>query len=90
MKSDTYLEVTYRHGKPLAAYLHLPGRRSDRAARSSKASAGLVVDYAEDGSPVGIEITSPTSVTLEAINSILTKLNQQALAQEELSPLMAG
>ncbi|HUT56743.1 MAG TPA: DUF2283 domain-containing protein [Phycisphaerae bacterium] len=90
MKGYTYLEVTYRQGKPLAAYLHLPGRRSDRAARSRKAAPGLVVDYAEDGRAIGIEITSPKSVTLEAVNSILAELHQQALAEEELSPLMAG
>jgi hypothetical protein len=85
-----YLEMTYRHGKPLAGYIHLPRRDGDRVARSQKAAPGLVVDYAADGRPIGLEITSPATVSLQAINELLLTLHQQTLTEAELAPLLAG
>src|SRR2546427_2280121 len=54
-----YLEVTFRKGRAIAAYLYLPRRGTERAARVSKASAGLLIDYDPQGKPIGIEITAP-------------------------------
>jgi hypothetical protein len=34
---DAYLEVTYRKGRPLAAYLYLPREPGVKIARSEKA-----------------------------------------------------
>jgi hypothetical protein len=90
MSSDTYLEITYRHGKPLAGYLRLPRREGDSAARSQKHAAGLVVDYAEDGRPIGIEITSPANASIEAINDLLSQLHINSIAEQELAPLLAS
>ncbi len=90
MTREIYLEMTYRRGKPLAAYLHLPRKEGDKVVRSRKAAAGLVVDYAADDRPIGVEITSPSGVSLESINKLLAALHQQALSQEELAPLLAG
>jgi hypothetical protein len=47
MKS--YLEVTYRKGKPLAAYWYLPRKPGDFAARTVPSGSGLNLDFAEDG-----------------------------------------
>ena len=90
MSKEIYLEMTYRHGRPLAGYLYLPRQEGDRAVRSDKAAPGLVVDYASDGRPIGVEIASPSSVSLQAINELLTNLHQQTLKEEELAPLLPG
>jgi hypothetical protein len=44
-----YLEVTFRKGRPVAAYLYLPRRGAEHAARVSKASPGLLIDFNPDG-----------------------------------------
>ena len=90
MTREVYLEITYRHGEPVAGYLYLPRREGDRAVRSRKTDHGLVVDFAEDGRPIGIEITSPSAVSPAAVNSLLAELHQETLTQEELAPLLAG
>ena len=83
------LVITYVRGDIIAGYLYLPGRRGDHAARSRKAESGLVVDFAEDGRPIGIEITLPSVVTVEAVNKILTKLKLAPIGDEELWPFFA-
>jgi hypothetical protein len=55
----TYLEITFRSGEPLAAYLYLPREEGDRSARVKKHGPGLVVDLTEDGRPIGVEIAIP-------------------------------
>lgn len=42
---NSYLEVTFRHGRPLAAYLYLPREPSDQSHRTEKAAPGLVIDF---------------------------------------------
>lgn len=86
-KWDVYLEMTYRRGKAVIGYLYLPRRKGDHAARSQERPPGLVVDFAEDGRPIGIEIISPSAVTPEMINSLLRELHVQPVDQEELAPL---
>jgi hypothetical protein len=90
MTKGIYLRVSYRRGRPLAAYLTLPRMGNEFSVRSRKASPGLVVDYAADGRPIGIEITSPSIVTLKAVNDLLSELHQQTIGEEELAPLLAG
>ena len=36
----SYLEVTYRKGRPLAAYYYLPRRDGDKSARTERAERG--------------------------------------------------
>lgn len=60
------LQITYRKGRPLAAYLYLAHPTGERSAKMEASPDGLVVvDYAADGRPIGIEITAPEAVTLE-------------------------
>ena len=66
--NDSYLEVTFRHGRPLAAYLYLPRRTSDKSHRSERAEAGLVIDFARTGKPIGIEITAPARLSTTTLN----------------------
>jgi len=90
MTRDTYLEVTYRQGKPVAAYLYFPGGANAEVARTQKMKPGLVADFAADGRPIGLEIVSPSAVSLQDVNEVLQSLNKEALPEEEFAPLNAG
>jgi hypothetical protein len=48
-----YLEVTYRHGRPLAAYLYLPRQPGEKSYKTTKAHQGLIIDCGERGNPIG-------------------------------------
>jgi hypothetical protein len=87
---DTYLEVTYRKGRPLAAYYYLPRSDGDRSARTERAAGGLLVDYTADGRPIGIEIVSPGSLQLSDLNGLLERLGFAPVAREDLAPLVAA
>lgn len=82
-----YLEITYRTGRPLAAYYSLPRRPGQTVHRSHPVEAGLVVDLDCKGAPLGIEITAPTVVTLAAMNRVLRELGLPALTRAEFQPL---
>lgn len=86
---DRYLEVTFRKGKPLAAYLHLPRKPGARSVRSEKAGHGIVVDFGENGEVIGLEITAPGACTVAEINDVLERLGHGRIGSEELSPVAA-
>ena len=85
-----YLEVTYREGKPLAAYLYLPRESGATSVRTEKVSRGLLVDYDGHGEPIGLEITEPGHVSVEQVNRALAALGLPEAAPEELAPLPAA
>jgi uncharacterized protein YuzE len=85
--SQPYLEITFRRGRPLAAYYYLPRRPGQKSHRSRRVEAGLVVDYARNGEPIGIEITTPSIITLAAMNRVLKLLGFPPLKRAELQPL---
>lgn len=85
-----YLEVTYRKGRALAAYYYLPRREGDRCVRTERGPGGLVVDYADDGRAIGIEITSPAALDLGQFNRLLQDLGHEAIGRDELAPLAAA
>ena len=88
--NQRYLEVTFRKGRFIAAYLYLPRRPDDRSVRTERREQGLIVDYAPDGRPIGIEITSPKSVTLAKLNEVLTAIHQAPATREEVAPVLAA
>jgi len=88
--NEAYLEVTYRHGRPLAGYYYLPRRPRDRAFRTARGPAGLLIDYARGGRAIGIEITAPSVLSLAAMNRVLRDLGQRPIKRTELSPLLAA
>lgn len=88
--TDRYLEVTYRKGKPFAAYLFLPRRPDDRSARTERFSETLIIDYAADGRPIGVEIVHPRAVTNDEINRALAHIDQPPLGEEDFAPLRAA
>ena len=87
---EAYLEVTFRHGRPLAAYLYLPRQAGDKSHRTSRVEPGLVIDFNDSGSPIGIEFTAPTKVTVDVLNEVLHALGQRGVTQADLAPLRAA
>lgn len=87
---ERYLEVTFRKGKPLVAYVYLPRRAGVQSVRTEEAMPGVLVDYAAGREPIGIEITAPGQVTVEEVNAVLEKLGLAAMGPEELAPLKAA
>jgi uncharacterized protein YuzE len=87
---EPYLEVTFRRGRPIAAYLYLPRETGERSFRTSKAEAGMVIDFGQKGNPIGIEITAPTKVTIADLNHVLIKLGLPPMQDNELAPLRAA
>jgi uncharacterized protein YuzE len=88
--SERYLEVSYRNGRPFAAYLFLARRPDDRSTRTERFTEILIIDYAEDGRAIGIEIVHPEAVDMDEMNRALAHLGQAPLRQEELAPLRAA
>jgi hypothetical protein len=84
---ERYLQITFRNGKPLAAYLYLPRQAGVKSARTVEAASGVLVDYAPSGEPIGLEITTPSHVTVDQVNTVLESLGLSAIAPEELAPL---
>jgi len=82
-----YLQVTFRKGKALAAYLHLPRARGATAARSDLRPRGLVVDFTAEGEVFGVEITAPTLVDLDALNDLLHDPRVDGVEPADLAPL---
>lgn len=84
------VQVTYRKGRPLAAYIYLDRRSGEKAARTEKITQDLLVDYGPDGGPVGIEIVSPGAVHLDDILGVFDRLGLGRPTSEDLAPLQAA
>jgi hypothetical protein len=87
---EAYLEVTYRHGQPLAAYFYLPRHTRQKSARTRRVEPGLIIDLAATGQPLGIEITAPALVTLTILNRVLRDLGCAPVRRADLAPLRAA
>lgn len=86
----SYLEVTYRKGRALAAYYYLPRQEGDKSVRTERIDDALLVDFSSDGRPIGIEISSPSRFDLSALNETLVRLGQEPVRPEDLAPLVAA
>ncbi len=87
---NSYLEVTFRHGRPLAAYLYLPRRPADKSHRTERVEPGVVIDFNRRGKPIGVEITAPAKVSTAALNRVLRRLGVQTVTRADLAPLRAA
>jgi hypothetical protein len=85
-----YLEVTFRKGKPIAAYLYLPRGTGTKAVRTVEVRPTILVDYAASGSPIGLELTAPEVVDAATVNDVLREIGAEALTVEDLAPLRAA
>jgi hypothetical protein len=87
---ETYLELTFRHGQLLAAYLYLPREGNEKSARTEQPAPGLLIDFASGGKPIGLEITAPSRVSAATINRVLADLGLSPLSDADLAPLRAA
>ncbi len=87
---EPYLEVTFRRGKPLAAYYYLPRRPGQRSYRTERVEAGIIVDFARGGRPIGLEITAPSKFSLAVLNRVLRRLGETTLTRADVAPLLAA
>jgi len=84
------LQITYRKGRPFAAYITLDRLPGEKSARSEEMAREIVVDFASDGRPLGVEIVSPDVTSLEEILSVFDRLGVGRPDPAELSPLVAA
>ena len=84
---QSYLEVTFRNGIPLAAYYYLPRLAGEKCVRVEKHGAGLLVDLAADGRPLGVEIAIPNLVTIDLLNAALEAYGLPPIDADDLAPL---
>jgi len=87
---NSYLEVTFRNGRPVAAYYYLPRRAGQKSYRTLRVEPGMVIDFSRTGKPIGIEITAPSAVTLPVFNRVLRDLGLGTLKRADLAPLLAA
>ena len=89
--TERSLQVTYRKGRPFAAYLHLSHPTGEKSVKAKPSPDGLlVVDYEATGRPIGIEITAPLAVPLGRLNQLLAELGQTPLAELDYRPVRAA
>lgn len=89
--TERSLQITYRKGRPLAAYLYLVHSTGEKSVRTNPSPDGLlVVDYGADGRAIGVEITAPEAVTLYRLNTLLAELGQPPLPENEFRPITAA
>ena len=86
----TSLQITYRKGKPFAAYIYLGRKPGVESVRTEEIAPNLLIDYAKDGTPLGIEIVSPSSVSITEIQDVFDRLGLRRPALAELEPLKAA
>ncbi len=84
------LQITYRKGKPFAAYIYLSHRREQKRVRTEAITEDLLIDYAQDGTPLGIEIVSPEIVSIDEIQSVFDRLGLSRPEPVELKPIKAA
>lgn len=87
---EPYLEVTYRKGRPLAAYYCLPRRAGDVSVRTKRVEPGLVIDFARGGRAIGVEITTPSKFSLAAFNRVLRGLGVPSATKSAVAPVRAA
>jgi len=89
--TERSLQITFRKGHAFAAYLYLARPPGERSARSVASADGLlVIDYAGDGRPIGIEITAPEVLTRDRLNALLESLGEPPVLEQEFRPLSAA
>jgi hypothetical protein len=87
---EPYLEVTFRKGRPIAAYYYLPRRVGQKSYRSVRIEPGLIVDLGRGGKPIGIEITAPGQISHTILNRVLKQFGLPAANSADLAPLVAA
>ena len=81
-----YLEISFRHGRPFAAYVHCAAPQPVASSRSL--GHGLVLDLDQNGIVLGVEVTDPQHVTADTIVEVM-KHHGVSISRTDLAPLAA-
>jgi uncharacterized protein YuzE len=81
------VQITYRRGKPLAAYIYMPSRGERRSVRTEEVRPNLLIDYAEDGTVLGIEVLS-LKLSSEDIYAAFDHVGLNRPDPRELRPIL--
>jgi hypothetical protein len=87
---ESYLEVTFRQGRLIAASYYLPRRPGQKSFHSIRIEPGLIVDLGRGGRPIGIEITAPEMISRAALNRVLKQFDLPPLTPADFAPLRAA
>jgi Protein of unknown function (DUF2283) len=87
---EPYLEVTFRHGRPIAAYYYLPRDTKQKSVHTRRVEPGFIIDFTAEDQAIGIEITAPAQATLAGLNAILAELGERLASEADLAPLLAA
>jgi uncharacterized protein YuzE len=87
---DRYLEITFRKGKPFAAYIYLSRMTGSTVSTTKKFTEGIIADFDNENNVIGLEITSPAQTPISAINDVLHQLHVSPISEQELAPLKAA
>ena len=89
--TERSLQVTYRKGRPFAAYLHLSHATGEKSARTRLPRTGCSLSTTTAPARiVGVEITSPQAVPLDRLNELLATRGEAALPEHDYRPLRAA
>jgi hypothetical protein len=67
-----------------------PREANQKSVRTGRVDPGLVVDFADDGRAIGIEITAPAKLSLAGLNAALRELGQPPATAADLAPVLAA
>lgn len=81
------VQITYRRGKPLAAYIYLAGRKGQKSVRTEEFRPNLLVDYSQEGSPLGIEVLS-LKLSSDDLYAVFDHLGLNRPDPTELQPIL--
>ncbi len=94
---EPYLEVTFRHGRLVAAYLYLPRSRGEKSCRTSKAEPGMVGHGLADGalhgahhSACGVSLVRQRLEDRARHNPVMAETADRALAFLQCLVINAG
>ena len=76
------------NGRLLAAHLYLQKRTRTTVAHSRPEPGRIVVDFAADGTPLGLEFVAPSKVSLTAVNKVLQASGQAVASADDLWPIL--
>ena len=83
------LQITYRKGKPWAAYLAI-GTGRNRAVANSRESGPVVIDFDAEGHVIGFELHTITPAGVERLKQELISHHFLEVSDQDLQPLVAA
>lgn len=81
------IEITYRGGRIVAAYIAIADAAAGRCIASREMAPGVIVDFARGERAIGLEIALPKSVTLAGVNRVLRAVGAEPLRRSDFGPL---